>query len=181
MGQISLARLNRINCSMIWESWLITNNYNHYLSHKLYLYFKFFLPWLFLFNEFHFNKFWFVNSKYSLTIFNISPKLSHNKLFNSIYNKINQKYNNLTKSINISADIKILHFYIYSYNDNTYIFIIYINKEFIGVLEENKHYNNVLFKVKSKATYLIPTIKNEKFKQYYNIPYRYIDKNYFLY
>lgn len=162
MGQVSLVRLNRINCSMIWESNLHELNDIHWLSTKFYIFFKFFLPTLFYNKRYNFFKFWKTAHLTSFSPFNISSNPTKNKYINRCETNWHLKNYHIGLKKTKIFYVKILQFFIYSSNNQTYIFIIYINsKKFKNLYNKN---------INTKKNLLVFFKKNKTIK-----------KNYFLY
>lgn len=124
MGQISLPRLNRINTSMFWESYISYDHY-HYNSVKLYIFYKYFIKYFFSYKLFNYGKLW--------------------GFFNWFY----WNSNNITffKKKIIKLDIvkvnlyESLKFYLYTFNSKYFLFFITINTH--RVAKKTKNYSSV--------------------------------------
>lgn len=116
MGQISLPRFNRINSSMTWESSLKVNNYR-WLSLKLVLFLKLYIPCIFKVTQYNFFNLWGLTLKDRI-ISNLS-----------ISNFIKKSFLTLTFGIAlIEAEKKLLNIlgvYLTRLFDSSYIYIVY--------------------------------------------------------
>lgn len=116
MGQISLARFNRINASMVWESSL-HNKSHHWLSTKLYIYLKLFIPIIFKTIVFNFFKLWGPKIDNSM--------LSHFNFSGASKGQIPNRRTSLFLRKQQSMLVTILQLYIHRYDDESYILVIY--------------------------------------------------------
>lgn len=163
MAQKSLIRLDRINCSMTWESNIVEKGEFHWFSLKIYIYFKFFIPFLFNTLYYNFFKFWNFKAYRQLSSYNISPNINNNNFDKQL--SWPNKYS-LFKSLTKKSYYNILKFYFYTYNNNSFIFIIYIKvKDLLKFLNEVRVSNSVdnsLLNYKASNNSL-----NNKIKKYF--------------
>ncbi len=130
MGQVSLARFNRLNTSMIWEA-NINQCSLHWLSTKLYIYLKYFVPIIFRVIEYNFYYLW--------------GSCSENKFFSS-YNISHKPQKLLRKNkakfffrLGKRTYINIMQIYLCRINDTSCIFVLYgDNREFNVMLKQRK-------------------------------------------
>ena len=167
---------------MIWESHIPDRCDLHWLSTKFYLYFKFFLPSLFYNDYYNFFKFWDTTKKHTLSTFNISPNSTKNRYFNRRGKLLRNYHIGLT-----GGDVQlisIMNFYIYSCNNQTFVFIIYIDNRKIEKLFEDHE------KLSKERALVAKNIKIEKIPSFikenvntlsFNIFKLAKKKNYFMY
>lgn len=116
MGQISLARVNRINVSMQWESNLKANQYS-WLSTKIYILLRLFVPIIFHVNKYNFFKLWGPTlTKHIISSYLISGYLQIT---------IKKRHYKLYRSINPKPLLTIPQIYIARLHDLTYIYVVY--------------------------------------------------------
>lgn len=129
MGQISLARFNRLNVSMTWESELKTNAY-HWLSTKLYLFLNLYITRLFQVNQYNFFNLWAPKIKINVwsekRITNFTRKLFATHDFSIAIIK------NPKKLLNVLAC------YLFRIFDNSFIYVIYNHFFLLKTLFKNK-------------------------------------------
>lgn len=119
MGQISLPRLNRVDTSMFWESFIFYNQYT-YNSLKLYIFYKYFIKYFFHRQIFFYKRLW--GQKTNFTKF-----LSYNKKDKNFFLNIYKK----------EMSFKTLKFYLYTLNQEYFLF--FINIKFIDFTQKKKY------------------------------------------
>jgi hypothetical protein len=112
VGQISLPRLNRVDVSMFWESFIYYNNYT-YNSLKLYIFYKYFIKYFFIRQLFFYTKTWTTHN-------HLTPFLPYTYERGDIF----------TKSYTKEVAFKNLKFYLYSLNQQYFLF--FINLKFLN-------------------------------------------------
>lgn len=111
MGQISLPRLNRIGCSMFWES-AVYSELKPGLSLKNYILMYYLSRYIFFCNFFNRLVIW-----RRVNIFKIIAITSYNNLCVGFINKF------LIEDV----EAKVLKFYFYFYENQAYIFLLYLD------------------------------------------------------
>lgn len=126
MGQISLVRFNKLSNSMTWEGG-VGDLQMHWLSTKLYLFFKFFIPILFWVRIFTFFNIWTNGKKKSLSHYSTCQKSKKRKLKKNIWK--------LIMWIKDPLQINVLQLYLYTSNTTNFLCCVYAN---------NSEFNNLL-------------------------------------
>lgn len=122
MAQKSLSRFNRLNVSMTWESEIQTNNY-HWLSLKIYFFFKFYITYVFQALHYNFFNLWApilqINIFSEFTITNFTKKGFKTS-------------NHRLKVVDISSVFfNILIVYLLRFFSNSHIYIIFNNRKIL--------------------------------------------------
>lgn len=113
MGQISLPRLNRLNTSMFWESFIFFDQ-QKYNSLKLYIFYKYFIKYFFKNILFLYLNIW---GGYTW-------RYQTSNVLNFFKNKDKFKLNNLYV---LDYSLRNLKFYLYTLNNRYYLFFIVLN------------------------------------------------------
>ena len=126
MGQISLARFNRLNVSMSWEGG-VGCNIHRWISFKLFIYFKYLIGHIFKVKIYNLFNLWFY-SKNNFTNFLISPGEGVD---------IKIKNNNFFTKKSLSLKLHTFQIYLYTKNNSQIMLITYIrNLDFNDFIQQ---------------------------------------------